>query len=131
METSAKPSNTHIGRKISRIRELRGIKQEHLATELGVSQQTVSRIEQSETIENEVLEKVAGALGVSVEAIKNYSDEAVIYNIQNNYEGSNSGVNTVSVMNYQCNFNPLDKVIELYERLLQAEKDKHEALKGK
>ena len=28
METTAKPSNSHIGRKISRIRELRGIKQE-------------------------------------------------------------------------------------------------------
>lgn len=30
METTAKPSNNHIGRKISRIRELRGIKQETL-----------------------------------------------------------------------------------------------------
>ena len=55
METTAKPSNTHIGRKISRIRELRGIKQEALAAELKVSQQTISRLEQSETIEDEVL----------------------------------------------------------------------------
>jgi hypothetical protein len=30
METTAKPSNNHMGRKISRIRELRGIKQETL-----------------------------------------------------------------------------------------------------
>jgi len=34
-----------------------------------------------------------------------------------------------------CNFNPLDKVVELYERLVQAEKDKVEylekLLKGK
>lgn len=132
METTAKPSNTHIGRKISRIRELRGIKQETLAAELGLSQQTVSRLEQSETIEDEVLEKVAVALGVSAEAIKNYSDEAVIYNIQNNYEGANQGVNTVSVMNYQCTFNPIDKIVQLYdekiallERLLQAEKEKN------
>jgi hypothetical protein len=27
-----------------------------------------------------------------------------------------------------CNFNPLDKVVELYERLVQAEKDKVEYL---
>jgi len=135
METSTKPSNTHIGRKISRIREIRGIKQETLASELGVSQQTVSRMEQSETIEDDVLAKVAEILGVSSEAIKNYSDEAVIYNIQNNYEGShNQGANVGS----QVNFNPIDKLIELfeenkklYERLLQAEIAKNELLKGK
>ena len=133
METSAKPSNTHIGRKISRIRELRGIKQEHLASELGVSQQTVSRMEQAETIEDDVLEKIAGILGVSAEAIKNYSDEAVIYNIQNNYEGShNQGAN----VGHQVNFNPIDKLVELfeenkklYERLLASEKEKIELIK--
>lgn len=131
METSAKP-NTHIGRKISRIRELRGIKQEALAAELGVSQQTVSRLEQSEVIEDEVLEKVAKILGVSAEAIKNYSDEAVIYNIQNNYEGSVSNYSGI----YNCTFNPIEKIVQLYdekiallERLLQAEKEKNELLK--
>ena len=140
METSTKPSNSHIGRKISRIRELRGIKQETLASELGVSQQTVSRMEQAETIEDDLLEKVAGVLGVSAEAIKNYSDEAVIYNIQNNYEGSNKGATNVgpaNFMNYQCTFNPIDKLVELfeenkilYERLLQSEKEKVELLKN-
>ncbi|HTN20446.1 MAG TPA: helix-turn-helix transcriptional regulator [Pelobium sp.] len=35
----------HIGRKISRIRELRGMKQEALAQELGISQQAVSKLE--------------------------------------------------------------------------------------
>jgi len=135
METSAKPSNMHIGRKISRIRKLRGIKQETLAAEMGVSQQTVSRMEQAETIEDDVLEKVAGVLGVSAEAIKNYSDEAVIYNIQNNYEGSN---NQGSNVGHQVNFNPIDKLIELfeenkklYERLLQSEKEKNDLLKSK
>jgi transcriptional regulator with XRE-family HTH domain len=130
METSAKPSNTHIGRKISRIRELRGIKQEYLASEIGVSQQTVSRLEQSETIEDEVLEKIAGVLGVTAEAIKNYSDEAVIYNIQNNYDNAAHNIN--------YNFNPIEKIVALYdekiallERLLIAEKEKNELLKGK
>ncbi|HEY8781187.1 MAG TPA: helix-turn-helix transcriptional regulator [Mucilaginibacter sp.] len=138
METSAKPTSTHIGRKVSRIRELRGIKQEHLAAELGVSQQTVSRMEQSETIEDEVLAKVACVLGVSAEAIKNYSDEAVIYNIQNNYEGSTLNHSPNYQYNHQCTFNPIDKIVELYnekvtllERLLLAEKEKNELLKGK
>lgn len=140
METSEKPSGTHIGRKISKIRELSGIKQEHLAQELGVSQQTVSRMEQAENIEEDVLEKIAGVLGVTADAIKNYSDEAAIYNIQNNYDGSNShatNVGPAAYMNFQCTFNPIDKLIELfeenkklYERLLQSEKEKVELLKG-
>lgn len=129
METATKPN--HIGRKISRIRELRGMKQEALAMELGISQQSVSLMEQSETIEDEKLELVAKALGVSAEAIKKFSEESMIYNIQNNYEGSNKGANSISVSNFNCTFNPLDKLIEaheenkkLYERLLQAEQEK-------
>ncbi len=137
METSTKPSNTHIGRKISRIRELRGIKQETLASEMGVSQQTVSRMEQSETIEDEVLEKVAGVLGVSTEAIKNFSDEAVINIISNTFTDFKDNA---SAINHNCslNFNPVDKIISLYEekvalleRLLLAEKEKNELLKSK
>ena len=129
METASKPSNNHIGRKISRIRELKGIKQETLASELGVSQQTVSRIEQGEELENEVLEKVAKILGVTPEAIKNFSDEAMV-NYFNTFNDSSSG------FNYHCTFNPIDKIVELYnekvellERLLQAEKEKNELLK--
>lgn len=136
METAQKPNRTHIGRKISRIRELRGMKQEALAIELGISQQAISKLEQSEEIEDATLEKIAKVLGVSAEAIKNYSDEAVINNIQNNYEGShNHGSNG---NHYNCTFNPLDELIkalnankELYERLLASEKEKVDLLKGK
>jgi len=137
METSAKPSNQHIGRKISRIRELRGIKQEAFANELGLSQQTVSRMEQSETIEDEVLEKIAGVLGVSTEAIKNYSDEAVV-NFFNTFNDNSGAGAFFSSTNLHCTFNPIDKIVELYdekvallERLLQAEKEKNELFKSK
>ena len=131
------PDSLNIGRKIGRVRELRGMKQETLAIELGISQQAVSKIEQSEKIEDEVLEKIANILGVPSQAIKNYSDEAVIYNIQNNYEGSNNqGTNHISQHN--CTFNPLEKWLEvleenkkLYERLLDSEKEKVEILRGK
>jgi len=139
METAEKTNRTHLGRKISRIRELRGMKQESLATELGISQQAISKLEQSEEIEDSTLEKIAKVLGVSAETIKNYSDEAVINNIQNNYEGShNQGANANSIAHYNCTFNPLDELIkalnankELYERLLASEKEKVEILKNK
>ncbi|PXX30395.1 helix-turn-helix domain-containing protein [Arenibacter sp. ARW7G5Y1] len=129
MSTATKPN--HIGRKIGRIRELRGMKQEALAMELGISQQSVSLMEQSETIDEDKLENVAKALGVTAEVIKNFSEESMIYNIQNNYEGSNKGANSISVSNFNCTFNPLDKLLDaheenkkLYERLLAAEKEK-------
>ncbi|SHG09964.1 helix-turn-helix domain-containing protein [Flavobacterium johnsoniae] len=120
MSTATKPS--HIGRKISRIRELKDMKQEALAQALGMSQQSVSTMENSETIDEEKLKEVAKVLGMTVEAIKNFSEEAVINYFNNIYD---QGV--FNTGNY-CNFNPLDKVIELYERLVQAEKEKNEYL---
>ena len=134
MNTTTKPK--HIGRNISRIRELRGMKQEALAMAIGVSQQSVSNIEGSETVEEEKLTEVAKALGVTVEAIKNFSEEAMINyfntfteNDFSNSQGANFGNNNV------CTLNPLDKLVEayeenkkLYERLVQAEKEKVEYL---
>ena len=60
MDTGTK--NRHLGYKISRIREIKGMKQETLAEELGISQQSVSNLENSEFIEEERLQKVADAL---------------------------------------------------------------------
>jgi transcriptional regulator with XRE-family HTH domain len=117
----------HIGRKISKIRELKGIKQETLAMELGISQQAVSKIEQNTEIEEDALNKIAKVLGVTPEAIKNFSEEAVFNIIGNSYHDNSTSIN------YQCTFNPIEKIIELYdekvallERLLQAEKEKNE-----
>lgn len=132
MTTFAKPS--HIGRKISRIRELRDMKQEALAQALGTNQQAISALENSETIDEEKLKAIAKALGVSVEALKNFSEEAAINFFNNFYDNSGShGTNFGN--NNVCNFNPLDKLVEsyeenkkLYERLVQAEKDKVEYL---
>jgi len=123
MTTTTKPN--HIGRKIARIRELRGMKQETLAEELGISQQSVSSLEKSETLEDEKLESVAKILGVTKEGIENFSEEAIFNIIGNTYHDQSSS------LNYNCSFNPLDKLVEayeenkkLYERLVQAEKDK-------
>ncbi|PWB18297.1 helix-turn-helix domain-containing protein [Flavobacterium sp. HTF] len=123
MNTATKPK--HIGRNISRIRELKDLKQEALAQALGVSQQAVSAIENSETVDEQKLIEIAKALDVTVEAIKNFSDEGVI-NYFNSFH--DNIVTTGSIFATDCTFNPLDKVVELYERLVQAEKDKVEYL---
>ena len=117
----------HIGRKISRIRELRGMKQEALAAELGISQQAVSKIEQSEEVEEVALDKIANALGVSVSVIKNFDDEKAI-NLFNNIYNNQFHENAVGFIYQQ--FNPIEKVIELYERLLASEREKVEILKN-
>lgn len=125
MSTVIKPN--HIGRKISRIRELRDMKQEALAQALGTNQQAISAMENSETVDEERLAEVAKALGVSVEGIKNFSEEA-IFNIIGNTINNHDNASMNSNIQYQPTFNPLDKVVELYERLVQVEKDKVEYL---
>jgi len=135
METSEKNTRIHLGKKIARIRELRGMKQEALAAELGITQQAISKIEQTEDVEDSTLDKIASALGLPADSIRNFDEEKMIYNIQNNYENSNnSGAN----VGYQVTFNPLEKVIELYEenkklyeKLLASEREKNELLKSK
>lgn len=119
----------HIGRNIARIREMRGMKQETLAELLNVSQQKVSLLENSETLEDDKLLPVAQALEVSVEALKNFSDEAVFNIISNTFTSNDES--TLNAINPYCTFNPIDKLLEayeenkkLYERLLETEKEK-------
>ena len=96
------------------------------AEELGISQQAISNIENSQKVDDAKLEEIAKALGVTKEGIENFSEEAILNIIGNTYHVDNS-----SAVNYGCTFNPLDKLMDayeenrkLYERLLQAEKDK-------
>ena len=124
----------HIGRKISKIRELRGMKQEALAAELGISQQAISKIEQSADVEDVALNKIATALGITSEAIRNFTEES-IFNYFNTFN-DNSGAGAWST-NSTFNFNPIDKLVEvfegnkkLYEQLLASEREKIEILKN-
>ena len=133
MSTLTKPN--HIGRKISRIRELKDMKQEALAQAMGTNQQAISIMENSETIEEEKLIEVAKALGVSVEAIKNFSEEGVFNYFNTYYDTKDSTFNSGSHSGNYCTFHPLDKLMEsveenrkLYERLLKSEQDKIEYL---
>ncbi len=100
------------------------MKPEALAIAIGVSQQSVSNLKASETIEAAKLAEIAKVLGVTVEAIENFSEENVI-NYFNTFHESVTGS---FITNNSCNFNPLDKVVELYERLVLAEKEKVEYL---
>lgn len=103
-----------------------------MAIDLGVTQQTVSNIEKSEKIEDEVLDKIAKTLGVPADAIRNFNDEAVINFIANTYNDH------AASYGHYYNFSPIEKIVSLYdekvallERLLASEREKVELLKGK
>lgn len=118
----------HQGRNIKRFREMLGIKQERLALELGEdwNQRKISLLEQKEVIEDELLAEVAKVLKVPVEAIKNFDEEAAISIVSNSFHDES----VAYVENYKCNFNPIDKIVELYEALVNSEKEKVELLQN-
>lgn len=126
MKLDIAPQKTHHGRNIKRLREMLGIKQEAIAIDLGITQQSVSELEQKEFIDDSTLKKVAKTLNVPIDAIKNMNDEAT-FNYINTF---NDKVESSFLNNpINCTFNPIDKIVELYnekealyERMLK-EKD--------
>ena len=116
----------HQGRNVKRFREMLGLKQEGLAFELGDdwNQKKISLLEQKEVIEPALLEQVAKVLKVPVEAIKNFDEEAAINIIGNTVTNHDNA----SVFNYYPTFNPIDKIVELYDALVKSEREKVEIL---
>ena len=121
----------HQGRNIKRFREMLGLKQEALAIELGEdwNQKKVSLLESKEVVEDGLLEEVARVLKVPKEAIEKFDEESAI-NYFNTFNDSSGAGAFFSSSNFHCTFNPIDKVVELYERLVQAEREKNELLKN-
>jgi len=108
----------HLGRNIAKLRGFRRIPQKDMAARLDMKQQTYSDLEQKAQIDDDLLERIAEILEFPVDAIKELENGSV-FNI--NQQGGNAG-NTF----YQ--YNPNEKIIELYERML---KEKDELLKQK
>ncbi len=105
---------------VRRWREWRGIKQEILAEQIGVSQATFSGYEKKDKLEQDILEKIAKALDVPVEAITEVDNDTSVNIFSGTWHDNASANGYVKSQN----FNPIDKVIELYERLLKAEQEK-------
>lgn len=107
------------GRKIERVRKLRGFTQSDLATKLGISKQAISKLEQAENIGDDKLNEVAIALGVTFEGLRDFSEDKVLYNTNNFYD--NCGVTASNIVaNVETLNNPLKETIEMFERQLQA-----------
>lgn len=127
--TDMQNKKIHQGRNIKRFREMLGIKQEALAFELGDdwNQKKISLLEQKETVESDILAQVAQILKVPAEAIENFDEEQAV-NIISNTVNNNDNATGNSLYSYQPTFNPIDKMVELYERMLEQQREMIEKL---
>jgi transcriptional regulator with XRE-family HTH domain len=114
----------HHGQNVKRLRDILGVKQETIAMGLNMTQQAMSKLEQKEQIDDEILRKISKILNVPVDSIKNFNDEAAMNIVANTFNDSSF------IGGYKPTFNPIDKIVELYERLLKTEQEKN-ALLGK
>lgn len=115
MEATTVKGNNH-GANVRRWREWRNLKQDVLADSIGVSQATLSSYEKKDKLDQEILVKIAKALDIPVEAITEIGEGSSI-SIVNAYDNSGS-------INYSPTFNPIDKIVELYDKLLETEREK-------
>ncbi len=105
-----------VGRKIEKIRRLKGMTQTELGYLLGVSKQAVSKMEQTNKMEDGRLNNIADVLGVTTDVIHKFKEETTI-----NFISSPLHHNPGAAF-YNPEFNT---IIENYERII---KEKNELI---
>jgi len=106
----------HLGNNVRRIREIIGMKQYALAEECGWSQQQMSKLENSESIDPEYLELIAGKLGVTSGFIKNFNEERAIYVIQHGITIKDTAHH--NYVGYQNINHPSDAFLDFFEKFI-------------
>lgn len=133
----------HHGRNIRRTRIEKNMNQEGLSELVHLSQPAVSKYEKMKVIDDEMLQRFARALNVPFDYLKTLEEDAqtVVFenNTVNNSEQSAGEANiSMGIVKSDTedsindsrvnNFNPIDKITELYERLLKEKDEKYAAL---
>ena len=123
----------HHGHNIRRTRIEKNIKQEALSQLVNMSQSNVSKYESARVIDDEILQRFARALNVPFEYLKELEENApsVIFqnNTVNNNEQAHGNTTQMGYDNTNHNhFNPVEKMAEIYERLLKEKDEKYAAL---
>lgn len=133
METDTYTNTLHIGRKIERVRRLRGMSQTELGDLLGITKQAVSKMEQSEKIDDDKLKLVADALGVTEEGLKKFSEETVLYYTSNFYENCKVSASNIGPITNVENLNhfSMEQAVKLFEELLKLEREKYDQERSK
>lgn len=129
----------HHGHNVRRVRIEKEIKQDAMAQLVHLSQSAVSRYESLPVIDDEMLQRFARALGVPTDYLKMLEEDApsiVFESITNDVHdnsdqvlvSSGSGEATSNIGDNNHIVNPLDKISELYERLIKDRDEKIAAL---
>jgi len=125
----------HEGRNVRRFREMRELKQEALAYELGDdwNQQKVSLLEQKQTIDPAILAEISRVLRLPVEVFQQFDEEQGINHIIANTFNEAAYFTGHSAT---LNINPLkeiqqlhDEKIAIYERMLKEKEEMMAELK--
>lgn len=124
-ETAFLEQSQHIGFKISSARRLVGITQQELADRLGVSKQAISKLEQTETVDDKRLEKISNALGVSMEGLKKFRNDNVLHTTNNFYENCGVTATNVGSTNVEnLHQFSIEQAKNLFEELIKMEREK-------
>ena len=123
----------HHGHNIRRLRIEKNMNQEVLSQLVHLSQSAVSKYEQMRVIDDEMLHRFSRALGVPFEYLKSLEEDAQTVVFENNTVNNNDQASAniggyVEENNRVNNYNPIEKITELYERLLKEKDEKYAAL---
>lgn len=112
-----------IGEKIRTLRELKNLKQENMATAMGISLTAYGNLERGETpITYDKLEQIANILQVTVQDIVNMPDELTINNFNSTFNGTSYGSYNTQ------NIHPAE--VEGYKIAIAALQSENEYLRG-
>lgn len=126
-----KAKSVHHGNNIKLARQLKGIKQEELAEKMQMPLASISKHESTEIIDDQMLNKFAKALDIPIEFLKTVEGFSKTVVFENNTITNNDHATSVGyaeTLNDNKTINPLDKVVELYERLLKEKDEKYATL---
>jgi transcriptional regulator with XRE-family HTH domain len=123
-----------LGEKIKKIRDLKGMTQEDIASKLNISSQAYSKIERNETkIDDKRLEQIANALDVPAESIQKFDESNFFISNLKECENSQSLGMMNTVNNYYYNTDQaitvLENLIELQKQQLKQQSDEIEFLR--
>lgn len=111
---------TNIGPKIRKIREIKGYSQEYIASKMSIKQNSYSKLERGETnLSIDRLMEICSVLEIELSTLMNF-DEKMVFN--NCTQNGNFGENNTFV------FNAVEKIQELYERIIKAKNEEIETL---
>jgi len=124
-QVAEKKNTIHQGKNVRFAREFKNLSQQNLADKLNKQQSEISKIENQETIDDELLEQIALALEISSDFLKKFDFEDTAKNYFNNTtvnsENSHDLVNNQGTIYY-----PVDELADFTEKFLNMQKEHYE-----